>query len=107
MAAKMGHDKVKMAGTTVQHLVQVAVTADANRLVPLAQGHYVYYHDPITLKCHHLKVPSVEFIEAVRPACEAGLGPRLRRELEEFKETYPKNGWGLVLDSLVEEELVV
>lgn len=34
--AKMGHKKVKVAGDKPEHRVQIAVTADTNRLVPLA-----------------------------------------------------------------------
>ncbi len=106
--AKMGHDKVKMAGTKAEVFVQQAVTNPLRRLVPLGGGSHVYYYDPINLRTLHLKVPSTEFIEALRPACELGLGPRIRQELEEFAAAYPKrqSQWKLVLDSLVEEGVV-
>lgn len=105
--AKMGHQKRgKVAGDKPEHRVQIALTAEAARLVPLDEGKHVYYFDPLTNKTFHLAVPSTEFIEAVRPACALGLGPRLRKELEAFAVTYPKAPWGLVLDSLVEEGVV-
>ncbi len=104
--AKMGHKKVKVAGDKPEHRVQIALTADTNRLVPLAQGRYVWYFNPLDHTCLHLRTPSEEFIEALRPACALGLGPRIRRELEEFDARWPKHGWKLVLDSLVEEGVV-
>jgi hypothetical protein len=104
--AKMGHDKVKVTGTKADALVHQAATNPIRRLVPLGGGSHVYYYDPIHIQTHHLKVPSTEFVDAVRPACELGLGSRIRQELEEFDAAYPKDGWKLVLDSLVEEGVV-
>jgi len=84
VAAKMGHKKVKVAGDSPQHRVQIALTAEANRLVPLNGGRNVYFFDPISGRTLHLKTYTAEFVEALRPACKLGLGPRIRQELVEF-----------------------
>lgn len=39
--AKTGQKKVKVAGDSPAHLVQIALTAEANRLVPLDEGRFV------------------------------------------------------------------
>jgi hypothetical protein len=104
--AKMGHNKVKVQGDSPEHRVQIALTADARRLVPLGGGLYVYYFNPLTNRTEHHKTNSVEFVDALRPACDLGLGPRIRQELESFAAQWPKNRWGRVLSSLIEEGLV-
>jgi hypothetical protein len=104
--AKMGHKKVKVQGDSPAHRVQIALTADLNRLVPLADGRYVWYFDPIEHKCLHLATNSVAFVEALRPACDLGLGPRIRKELEGFAAQWPKNNWDRPLSTLIEEGLV-
>jgi hypothetical protein len=104
--AKMGHKKVKVAGDKPEHRVQVAVTADTNRLVPLAEGRFVYYHDPLDNSCKHLDTRTNDFAEALRPACALGLGPRIRRELEEFHARWPEHGWDKTLIALALAEVV-
>ena len=104
--AKMGHTKVKVSGDKPEHRVQIAVTADTNRLVPLAEGHFVWYFDPITNKCLHLNTRKNDFAEALRPACALGLGPRIRRELEEFHARWPEHGWDRTLIALALAEVV-
>jgi hypothetical protein len=104
--AKMGHKKVKVQGDSPAHRVQIALTADARRLVPLNGGLSVYYFNPITNCTEHFKSNSVDFVEALRPACDLGLGPRIRQELEGFHAQWPKNRWDFVLSTLIEEGLV-
>jgi hypothetical protein len=98
--------KVKASGDSREHRVQVAVTADTNRLVPLANGNYVFYFDPLTSKCLHLSTHTTAFAEALRPACELGLGPRIRRELEGFDARWPDNNWDQVLADLVDDRVI-
>jgi hypothetical protein len=83
MAAPKGP---KTKEVTPAMLVQVAATAEAPRLIPLAQGEYVWYFDPINRKTLHLKTTRAEFAEALREACDLGLAPRIREELEGFRE---------------------
>ena len=68
-------------------IVQVAVTSEAPRLVPLNEGRYVYYFDPLTRKTLHLPTHTAALAETLRPACEKGLAPRIRQELEGFMST--------------------
>ena len=64
--------KKKVAGDSPEHRVQIAVTADTNRLVPLAQGRGVWYFDPITNKCLHLDTSTTAFAEARARMCGRG-----------------------------------
>jgi hypothetical protein len=66
----------------------------------LGGGLYVYYFNPLTNRTEHLKTNTTEFAEALRPACELGLGPRIRKELVEFSgaaadryDTYVAEAW--------------
>jgi len=104
--AKMGHDKVKMAGTKADALVHQAATNPLRRLVPLDGGSHVYYYDPINLRTYHLKVNAPEFYETLKEAIDLGLGARIKQELEAFHAQWPDAGWDQALDSLVEEEVV-
>ena len=104
--AKTAEKKPKTKGDSKEHRVEIALTADTNRLVPLAEGRFVWYFDPINNKCLHLDTRTNAFAEALRPACALGLGPRIRRELEEFHARWPEHGWDRTLTALALAEVV-
>jgi hypothetical protein len=95
--AKTAEKKPKTKGDSKEHRVEVALTADTNRLVPLAEGRFVWYFEPITQKCLHVSTEQAAFAQALAPACALGLGPRILRELEEFNDRWPTHGWDRVI----------
>jgi len=80
--------------------VTAAATSPAPRLVPLAGGRGVYFHNPVTGRSQRLATSSDELIEALREPCALGLAGRIRRELDEFAQTYPKAGWDTTIARL-------
>jgi hypothetical protein len=76
------------------------------RLVPLAAGRFVYFHDPLTGTTPKLATGSDTFVEALREPCAHGLAPRIRAELEAFDQAYPSHGWAATLDRLVAAEVL-
>lgn len=85
----------KVKADSPEAIVQVALTAEAPRLLPLANGTRVWYSDPLTHKT--LNIPVSDLAEVARASCEKGLTPRLVRELEEFHALYPDNEWDVTL----------
>jgi hypothetical protein len=86
--------------------VATAVSAPAARLVPLASGRFVYFHDPLTGRTPHLATNSDAFVEALRESCSLGLAPRIRSELTSFAELYPRSGWDRVITRLTEAGVI-
>jgi hypothetical protein len=82
--------------------VAAAVSASAARLVPLAEGRFVYFHDPLTGRSPHLATNSDAFVEALRESCSLGLAPRVLSELSSFAELYPTSGWDRTIARLTE-----
>ncbi len=106
MKAKTAEKKPKVKADSKEHRIEIALTAEANRFIPLSRGHYVWWFNPITDQCLHLRVGSTEFVDALRESCELGLGPRIRRELEAFHAGRPQDGWDAALEQLVTAGLV-
>lgn len=82
--------------------VTTAISAEAARLVPLAGGRFVYFHDPLTGRSPHLATNSDAFVEALRESCSLGLAPRVLSELSSFAELYPTSGWDRTIARLTE-----
>jgi hypothetical protein len=78
---------------TPETKVLTAVTSPARRLIPLSQGRYVYFNDPITGLTPKLATSSDELADALRESCGLGLSPRIRSELEDFAADHPSHGW--------------
>jgi hypothetical protein len=104
--AKTAEKKPKTKGDSKEHRVEVALTADTNRLVPLAEGRFVWYFDPINSKCLHLNTRKEEFADALRPACDLGLSPRIIKELEALHARWPDHGWNITLEALIDAGVV-
>jgi predicted metal-dependent hydrolase len=74
---------------TSQDRIDSAKSAEAPRLVSLNHGMSCRFFNPISQMSQHLQVGSEDFIEALRPSWEMGLGDRLRKEIEGFIREIP------------------
>jgi hypothetical protein len=86
--------------------VSMAISAEAARLVPLAGGRFVYFHDPITGRSPKLATSGPALAEALRPSCAKGLAPRIESELCGFATAFPTSGWDVTIQQLRDAEVI-
>ncbi len=95
-----GPKRPRAVAESPAEIVKTALTSDVPRLIPCG-GTHVRYFDPISHRSHHVHCRNLDEVEELRRACELGLAPRIRKELEEFVVRYPR---GLYTECIVELE---
>lgn len=77
-----------------------ALSGEVSLVQSLNGGKHARVTDPATNKSHHVAVSGEEFNAAVSRVVDAGLGERVRADLESLHARFPEHGWDQALRRL-------